>query len=227
MQTLKEIKAIERGKRLRMCRDYAGLNIKDFCKKHSFNTITFGRWEKGNKVSLNDKNVDKICQALLKEGIICTSTWLLEGTGAAPKERTGHYLFQEKDVDKTLTTFSSLLVFSEMEVFQDNNPNAITSVVDTLDMVPYYDLGDHVGGIKLEPHEYDLANNKRCMVKLSGSKKIILRHVHFNDNTIILTGTNATLTHLQPIILKEHAEVEVIAPIIFHRKDLGWIQKKV
>jgi hypothetical protein len=227
MPTQKEITAIERGKRLRICRGYSGLNIKDFCKKYAFNSITFGRWEKGNKVSLNEKNVGKVCHALLKEGVICTPEWLLGGTGAAPTTKTGQHLFQEKDLGKISRTFSALLVFSEMEVFQDHNENTITSVVDSLAMTPFYDLGDYVGGIKLDRGAYELANNKKCLIKLSGTNKIILRNVQFSGNTIILTATNPTSPGSEPIVLDEQSAPDLIAPVIFHRKDSEWVWKKV
>lgn len=227
MPTAKELIAIERGKRLRICRGYTGLNIKEFCQKYDFNSITFGRWEKGNKVSLNEKNVDKVCHALLKEGIICTAAWLLEGVGPAPQERTGQHLFQERDLDKTSKALSALLIFSEMEVFQDNNENAITSVTDDLSMAPFYDLGDYVGGIKLDPSEYELADKKNCLIKLSGSNKIILRNVQFSGSKIILTATNPNPPYSQPIILEEHSPPQIIAPVVFHRKTTEWVRKRV
>jgi hypothetical protein len=210
-----------------VCRDYTGLNIKEFCQKYGFNAITFGRWEKGNKVSLNEKNIDKVCHALLKEGIICTRAWLLEGTGLAPKERAGQHLFQEKDLNKSPRAFSALLIFSEMEIFQDNNENAITTITNDLAMIPFYDLGDYVGGIKLDPSEYDLANKKNCLIKLSGSHKIILRNVQFSGAKIILTATNPTSPYAEPIVLEERALPEVIAPVVFHRKNAEWIRKRV
>lgn len=227
MPTQKEIIAVERGKRLRICRDYTGLNIKEFCRKYGFNTITFGRWEKGNKVSLNEKNVDKVCQALLKEGVICPPIWLLEGTGAAPKEKTGQHLFQEKNLDKTSKALSALLIFSEMEIFQDNNENAITTITDDSAMTPFYDLGDYVGGIKLDPSEYELANKKICLVKLASSNKIILRNVQFSGSKIILTATNPKPPYSEPIILEEQSLPEIIAPVVFHRKNAEWIRKRV
>jgi hypothetical protein len=227
MLTPKELIAVERGKRLRVCRGYTGLNIKEFCQKHVFNVITFGRWEKGNKVSLNEKNIDKVCHALSKEGITCAPTWLLEGAGLAPKERTGQHLFQERGLDKTSKALSALLIFSEMEVFQDNNEDAITSVTDDLSMTPFYDLGDYVGGIKLDPSEYDLADKKTCLIKLSGSNKIILRNVQFSGSSIILTATNPKPPYSQPIVLEEHALPEIIAPVVFHRKTTEWVRKRV
>lgn len=226
MPTQKEIIAVERGKRLRICRDYTGLNIREFCQKYGFNTITFGRWEKGNKVSLNEKNVDRVCHALLKEGVICPSTWLLKGTGTAPKERSGQNLFQGKDFDKTSKALSALLIFSEMEIFQDNNENAITAITDDLAMAPFYDLGDHVGGIKLDPSEYDLANKKNCLIKLASSNKIILRNVQFSGSKIILTATNSNPPYSEPIILEEQSLLEIIAPVVFHRKNAGWVRKR-
>lgn len=224
MPILKDKIAVERGKRLRVCRDYTGLNIKEFCQKYDFNAITFGRWERGNKVSLNVKNVDKVCHALLKEGVICTPAWLLDGTGAPPQERAGQPLFPTIDPDMASTAFSALLVFSEMEVFQANNPQAITSIVDDATMAPFYDLGDYVGGIKLEPSEYALAHNKRCLVKFLGAKKTLLRHVHLSGSNIILTTANP---NAEPTLLDSLSGIEVMAPIVLHRKNPDWIRKKV
>lgn len=227
MRTQKEIMAAERGKRLRVCRDYTGLNIKEFCQKYGFNTITFGRWEKGNKVSLNEKNVDKVCHALLKEGIICTRTWLLEGTGTSPTEKNRQHLFERKDIDKSSKTFTAMLIFSEMEIFQDNHENAITTIMDDPAMEPFYGVGDHIGGIMLALSEYDLANKKNCLIKLPGSHKIILRNVQFSGAKIILTATNPKSPYSEPIVLEECAIPEIIAPVVFHRKNAEWIRKRV
>lgn len=226
MRTQKEIMAVERGKRLRVCRDYTGLNIKEFCQKYGFNTITFGRWEKGNKVSLNEKNIDKVCHALLKEGIICTRAWLLEGTGMAPTEKTGQHLFERKDVDKSSETLAIMLIFSEMEIFQDNHENAITTIIDDPAMEPFYEVGDHIGGIRLAQSEYELAHKKNCLVKIPETNKILLRTTQMSGKKIILTATNPNPPYSEPIILDDYAKLEFLAPVVFHRKNAGWIRRK-
>ena len=228
MRTQKEIIAIERGKRLRICRDYSGLNIKDFCRKYGFNTITFGRWEKGNKVSLNEKNVDKVCYALLKEGIICTRTWLLEGMGTAPVEKNGQHLFgEENNVDNNSKIFSNLLIFSEMEIFQDNYENAITTIIDDGAMEPFYEVGDHIGGIVLAPSEYEIAHKKNCLVKMPGSNKILLRTVQFSGKKIVLTATNPHPSYSEPIVFDDPAKLNFLAPVVFLRKNAAWMRRKV
>lgn len=227
MRTQKEILAVERGKRLRVCRDYTGLNIKEFCKKYGFNSITFGRWEKGNKVSLNEKNVDRVCHALLREGIICTRAWLLEGTGTAPVEKKGEPLLEETDVNKNSKTLATMLIFSEMEFFQDNHENAITMMMNDSSMEPFYSANDHVGGIKLASSEYDLAHKKNCLVKISGTHRILLRNVQFSGAKIILTATNPNPPYSEPTILDEYTKLEFLAPVVFHRKNAEWIRRKV
>jgi len=226
MPTEKETTAIERGKRLRICRDYTGLNIKEFCQKHGFNTITFGRWENGNKVSLNDKNVDRVCHALLKEGVICTRTWLLEGTGKAPMEKNYRSLLEEKIVDANPKSLGTMLIFSEMEIFQENYENAVTMMMNDSSMEPFYEENDHIGGIKLAPAEYNLAHKKHCLVKIPGSNKILLRAVQCSGQKIILTATNPSPSCPEPIILDELTKPEFLAPVVFHRKDTKWVRKK-
>lgn len=226
IHTSKNQIAVERGKRLRICRGYTGLNIIEFCKKYDFNTITFGRWERGNKVSLNEKNADRVCYALLQEGIVCDRSWLLEGLGEAPRERSGLPLFQGKELDVSSATFSALLIFSEMEVFQNNNPHAVTSIVDTPAMTPFYDIGDYVGGLKLDVCDYALANNKKCLIKLSPTSKLIVRSVQWSGHKIILTTINSKIP-VEPLILDEKDMPEILAPIVFHRKSEEWVRKKV
>lgn len=226
MSETKKRMAFDRGKRLRLCRGYTRLNIKEFCGKYAFNDITFGRWERG-VLPLSEKGAHKVCRALLSEEIACTPEWLLNGAGTPPSEVNGQALFQSTDVGLKLDVFPALLLFSEMEVFQRHNPNSLTYMVDNIAMASLYEIGDYVGGIKLEPSEYELAHKKTCIIKLRDSHKLLLRNVQFSRDKIVLLATNPKQPYSEPVVLEEKDLPEIIAPVILHRKGLEWVRKKL
>jgi hypothetical protein len=114
-----------------------------------------------------------------------------------------------------------------MEIFQDNHKNAITTIMDDTAMEPFYEVGDHIGGIMLAPAEYSLAHKKNCLVKIPGANKILLRTVQFSGEKIVLTATNPHPPYSEPIILDDPTKPEILAPVVFLRKNAEWIRRKV
>ena len=77
------------GARFRSARSLVpDLNRKSFCERHGINRYTMQSWENGLHVS-KGRNVEKFIDALAREGVYCTSEWLIEGVGDPAKPLSG------------------------------------------------------------------------------------------------------------------------------------------
>jgi transcriptional regulator with XRE-family HTH domain len=67
-----------------MARALTGFSRQELYEKIGIATSTIDTWESG-RVELTEKSAARVCEALGKVGIHCTSEWLLTGTGNPPR----------------------------------------------------------------------------------------------------------------------------------------------
>jgi len=213
------------GERLRRARILAGISTRrEFEKKYQVSANTLQGWEQG-KNPLSKKGAKRIIEALKTEGLLCSMEWLMEGKGMPPRpfEMLSSDANATRDLESALTSVNlneETAIYQELQVFKANNPNPIIITVADDSMMPYFRMGDYIGGTRLtaaediEPHLGQL-----CIVELS-DHTIVPRHVFAGneENTYTLSCTNHQ-TKSMPLTLFNTSIISA-APVLWHRRKL-------
>ncbi len=178
---------------------------------HGIKSATLRSWEdpKYSK-GISLKGAKRLVQALILEGIYCSTEWLLEGKGPPAT------LIAEAPKDPSQDWHGAWSVLSEIELFKQNNPHAIVTLVPDDSMLPFYDPGDHVGGIWQEGPAIRQCLNHRCIV-LTQDYGSLIRVLSENKVGYSLNCTNPQSTANHSMLF----EVKILkcAEIIWHRKS--------
>jgi transcriptional regulator with XRE-family HTH domain len=138
------------GERIRMLRIILGISREDFCKKYdiNFNTLTSIELD---RLKISSKQLEKIIQAFVKEGVYIGALWIMEAKGSPPTRRLPQNPRAQEDFLENWARF-----------FEDNR-NAVIYQVKGDHMEPFYSCDDLVGGAwNSAPH---MLLGKRCIVQ--------------------------------------------------------------
>lgn len=169
------------GARFRSARSLVpDLNRKSFCERHGINRYTMQSWENGLHVS-KGKNVERFIEALAREGVFCTSEWLIEGigepakpmlqNGVKPRSETNTRSFEENTPSDHQFT---LLIQALVGAYAHANIEIKILHLSDDAMAPKFLKGDVVVGKKI--NDRALAHQKYCILELSPDR-IIARKV--------------------------------------------------
>ncbi|MBX9621807.1 MAG: hypothetical protein K2X28_07290 [Alphaproteobacteria bacterium] len=161
------------GERLYAIRSFVQSIRKEFCKKTGLSENTLRSWEK-NSVPLSEKGAQRLCEVLAKEGILCTSEWLLKGTGASPLTQEGlkrkfDQAFGEQEADEDLE------ISREADLFLKKYPHSIIMVVLDNAMAPQFERGDYLGGASIPFPRLKAHLEKACIVELDNPYATLVR----------------------------------------------------
>lgn len=164
------------GARFRSARSLVpDLNRKSFCERYGINRYTMQSWENGLHVS-KGKNVEKFIEALAREGVYCTSEWLIDGNGepARPINNTNHRTFTNYEEAPALPPRAQDQLTNIINRLKDayDDPLIVCQVEDDA-MAPKFLAGDIVLGRPLQPEN---AHQKYCIIELN-PERIITRKV--------------------------------------------------
>lgn len=211
---------IEKSKisdRLKIARSLAGFSErKAFANHFGISNATLEAWERGvNPLTL--KGARKIVEALRSVGMYCSEEWLQEGKGLSPrplKELAEPYWDQSPNsFDKVE---ASLSIAREIALFTTSNEDALVTFVKDDAMLPFYQEGDYVGGIKLKGSSIHKALDKRCIIELP-SKKLTVRQLQKSQDQdkYTLSAINPA-TKTTPTVLYD-VDILSASPIVWHR----------
>ena len=213
------------GERLRRARILAGISTRrEFEEKHKISANTLQGWEQG-KNPLSQKGAKRIIAALKQEGLICTTEWLINGSGMPPRpfETLNAGIREELREDFSLIESNiqeEKAIYSEVQLFRKNNPHSIVLTISDDSMEPYFKIGDYVGGIQLLDHEVNSYIGKICIVELENNF-IIPRYLQkgkdSNRYTVSSTNPNASSSPLNIY----NTKVISAAPIVWHRRKIS------
>ncbi|MDR3180059.1 MAG: hypothetical protein LBT70_04135 [Holosporaceae bacterium] len=180
-----------KGRRLRMARALTGFSRQEFYEKIGIATSTIDTWESG-RVELTEKSAIRVCVALRKLGIYCTSEWLLNGSGTPPRlmdelEKTvflpngGWDLedeFAKAQKAKKNTQFIDKNIRRELSFFTNLHKNAIYHIVEEDFLNSRFRVGDCVAG--LEENISSLIGKTIIGVRSNG-ETVLCKLVGFSD----------------------------------------------
>jgi transcriptional regulator with XRE-family HTH domain len=207
----------EISERIKIARTMAGFSKPNsFCRKFSIPHATLNSWESGIN-SLTPTDAKCIVDALKTAEIHCTEEWLLEGEGYSPRPL--------KEADENLKNNSpqefdalnqNISILHEIYTFTGRNKDGVVTLVTDDGMLPFYQIGDYIGGVYINSPNFNAAISKRCIIELSEGK-ILVRMVYpgSKDALYTLSALNPT-TKASPVTVYD-VEIKKIAPIIWHR----------
>jgi hypothetical protein len=148
-----------------------------------------------------------LLEAFEQEHLVCSEEWVLHGTGSLPT-------LAQKDSNQELLNYIE-------EYKRDPKQDLKSLVFKILDdsMLPVYEKGDYVGGIKISFPLKKTYYNKPCIVRLVDGKEMV---------RIVYPGTEENLFTLGTFIphfasedaLLVNVAVNDIYQIVWHRKDM-------
>lgn len=205
------------SQRIKAARSIAGYSErKTFCNKFSFPLATLEAWERG-KNPLTQKGAKRLVDILREVGIYCSEEWLREGKGISPcpfKEISEE--IKVNPFEPVIALEKNLKVAREVSTFITLNEGAVVTIVKDDAMLPFYEEGDYVGGIKYRGASLEEAINKKCIVELSNGKMLVRQLYRGTDHETYSIG--AINLNTKKALLTEHM-VKIIsaAPILWHR----------
>lgn len=206
------------AERVKAIRGYLSLTRKEFSKKHGIPEPTIRAWEL-SLYTISPTHLQKLIKAFKAENILCSEDWLLRGTGTSP-------LFAVEAINKELEKAEDQLVGSkgpikpvylELAIFERYNENSLTvEVTDNL-MLPLYEKGDYVGGIKPSKALKDEDFGKPFIVILTDGTKLVRSLYQGSNDSAFSLGCLDLLNQSKNPMLGEITP-KAIYKIVWHRK---------
>ncbi len=206
------------AERVKAIRGYLSLTRKEFSKKHGIPEPTIRAWEL-SLYTISPTHLQKLIKAFKAENILCSEEWLLRGAGTPP-------LFALEAMNKELEKVQDQLVSPtgpikpvhlESAVFERYNENSLTLEITDNQMLPLYEKGDHVGGIKPNQALQNADFGKPFIVILADDTKLVRSLYRGSNDSSFSLGCFDILNQSEDPTLSE-VTVKAIYKIVWHRK---------
>lgn len=204
--------------RLLRVRNLANLSQKEMCNDNELNIYNLRGWEAGKHGGLPEIVANLIIERVAREGVFCTAEWLLDEKGEPPIVIITP---SEASLNNLESQAKNQLKIQEIErelaYFYLINPKAIHYKISDDTMLPHYEVGDVVAGLRHHDEKIDNLIGKACILQLK-DHKTIFRKLHsknvdgsYNIVTINSEKSNDKLS-------ERSVEILCAASIIWHRK---------
>jgi len=205
------------AERLKAARSLAGYgNRKDFCSQFDIPYDTLDAWERG-KNPLTLKGAKRIVDALKSVGICCSEDWLMHGKGFFPRPLKEVIPHISIDSSNTLNLFEQYLnLAAEISTFITLNEDSIITIIKDETMLPFYEKGNYVGGLKLQRKDLRKAINKRCIIEFLDGQITVGQLLKLNASSYKVRALNKNVD-IEHVIEKPSLEIASVAPVLWHR----------
>jgi len=177
----------DQAKRLKLLRKISGLTIHQLSTKYNLSESTIKYWESESGGKISEKGAHKIIEAMRKEGVQCSSHWLLQGIGAYPQlidVRVGSTLPLNENIS------DEMQLNREIDFFCQQNQNVITITLTDDSLEPLFSNQDTVGGIRIFSDDIKKCIGKICIIETEDNQIVVKK---------ILQGEKPDLYHLYSI----------------------------
>jgi len=195
------------GERLKSVRMQLGFSRREFADKCGFSAATLQAWEDG-RYPVPKKSMVKYVKTLFDCGLITSPEWFIHGEGLPPRPINS-------SSSTSLTEENTIL--KEIHFFEAENKNPVITVITDDSMLPFYGLGDYVGG-KWVPADYaERYVGTFCIVNLASGETLVRK---------LRPGSEAGRFNLISMNVDTRAssaflfncEILQVAQVIWHRK---------
>lgn len=210
---------IAKGERLRRIRHLANLSRDEFCSDGQITLATLISWEVGRYNGLSPKGAARVIARVAKEGVFCTSEWLLYEIGVGPEVRVDYKkaLTQANIIEAENSISHDSIVIEELLLFRKLNKNSIDFMIEDDAMLPHYRQGDYVAGIKRFGTKIATLVSLDCIVQINDGR-ILMRNLQQGPRE---QSYNLIPTHLQTKVkdaILYDVDIVSAAPIVWHRR---------
>lgn len=184
-----------------------GFSRREFADKCGFSAATLQAWEDG-RYPVPKKSMVKYIQTLFDCGVATSPEWFLSGEGLPPRPINKFSLssIAEKDA-----------ILREINFFETENKNPIITVITDDTMLPFYNVGDYVGGKLISVDYAERYIGTFCIIKLVTGETLVRKlRPGSEEGRFNLISTN--LDTDSPAACLLNCEVAQIAQVIWHRK---------
>lgn len=210
--------AVERGKRIKLARQIAGLTRKDMAAKYDINDNTIQSWEKGVNL-LTEQKAQKLVTAFVEAGLSITTEWLLSGHDPilfgelfSTAEISTNKNQEFKDVIKIDKDFK---ILDEIKYFRSTNDNAIVATVTDDSLMPFFKIGDYIGGTYTPEEQLQSLVGHFCIIILENGSTLVKKIFKYCDNNQFIIGSVNPLTTIQEPI-NVYCNIKAAAKITRH-----------
>ncbi len=207
---------LARAKRVLSLRTMTTLSRRAFSERYGIAPGTLQHWE--NAVpGISIQGARRLIKALESGNIHCSLEWLMHGLGAAPRLPTPRQSGPLSQQGMLSDEEEAQAVAEELALFQEHYEDVIELVVADDGMLPCYQVGELVAGVRYYEEEINQLIEEDCIV-FTKSGDLLLRQLrkstiqaHYN-----LVCINPKTTVEKPILY----EVELVsaAPVLWLRR---------
>lgn len=173
------------GARFRSARSLVPINRKSFCERHGINRYTMQSWENGLHIS-KGKNVDKFIEALAREGVYCSSEWLIDGLGDSARLASSVDSSENREIiednDKFILSLKALI---------DRHQDLVSCQLLDDSMAPKFLRGDLVFGKPCE-NQKSRIHQKYCIIELKPDQNIVRKVLITKEGLLLLALDDRT-----------------------------------
>lgn len=204
--------------RLKVARSIAGYsNRKDFCSHFDIPYDTLDAWERG-KNPLTLKGAKRIINILKSVGIYCSEDWLIKGEGLSPRPLKEITPDIEINLSNSLNLFEkNINLVTEISTFTTLNKDSIITIIRDESMLPFYEKGDYVGGVRLRGDDIVHALNKRCIVEFLDEQLTVGQLQQSDDSYFHIVDFLKKKRYKNSEKERVASEIVSVAPILWHR----------
>ncbi len=207
---------VERGKRVKRCRNIANLSREEMCDERGLNLNTLKGWELGKHGGLSEKGAKKIVARIARAGVKCSVSWLLTGFGEPPMLLHDLVMPEEKP---NIAHAEETQIKNELAYFLGSLDKDHASTLKIMDegMLPFYTPGDYVAGTKRYDEEIMTCLGLIGIAELSNGR-CLLRKLRKNptENRYNLIAINDDYQGHDALLV----DIALISftPILWHRQ---------
>jgi len=209
-----------RGERLKRLRLLGNVEREAICSETGININTYIGYEVGRHGGLTSAGAQKILKALAKlGGVYCTYDWLMFNIGVHPAINFNYNSENQNSALNHLSTVNQehKNILEEILYFRNKYKNTCELMINDDGMLPFYNEGDYVAGIKRYKEQITSLIGCDCIIQTKAGD-ILLRRLKgkTDDNKYTLICLNLNSQVSDPMI--KDVELVYAAPVIWHRK---------
>ena len=215
--------AKHRAIRLKTLREMTGLSRDMIMKRYDIARGTLQNWETARFGGLTVKGANNIIRAFQAEGIRCSIEWLLYGIGPGPQ-------FSDKLSQSVATTLPSDYqnlsqdfeqelgaITQELLYFRQKYAESIDMVVPDDAMLPRYQTGDYVAGVRRYRQDIEKVCGEICIIQTSYHGPMIRELIPGEEpGRYHLMTTHRGHDQTRPVLY--NVDIVSAAPIVWSRR---------
>lgn len=191
------------SQRVKYLREISGRTRRDIERNHNIKYTTLRSWElKQNTITI--KAATELVAAFLKEGVFCSESWIMFGTGEEP------LLLGEEKSRSTIDKHHAM--FKSIEFYKRIIPESVFTFLVEDNFSPAYRAGSYLGGIKKYGDEINQNIGSICIVGLENNTILVRKLLPGSTNNSYrlsdkIDGNNSNLNDTK---LEFSASIDVI-----------------